>query len=131
MRLSAERRLPLSENARLLAHLNVAMADAVVGCWDAKYHYDFWRPIIAIQLADTDGNPDTTADTAWTPIIATPPFPEYPSAHSCVSSAATSILAAYFGENTEFSVTSRAMPMPVSLTKIPTYWPGLISASAA
>jgi hypothetical protein len=110
MRLSAERRLTLSENARLLAHLNVAMADAVVGCWDAKYHYDFWRPITAIQLADTDGNPDTTADTAWTPIIATPPFPEYPSAHSCVSSAATSILAAYFGEDAEFSVTSRAMP---------------------
>ena len=113
IRLSAERRLTSSENARLLAHLNMAMADAVIGCWDAKYNYDSWRPITAIRLADTDGNPDTTADTAWTPIIATPPFPEYPSAHSCVSSAATSILAAYFGETAEFSVTSRGMPAVV------------------
>ena len=98
IRLSAERRLTLSENARLLAHLNMAMADAIVGCWDAKYTMTSGGPITAIQLADTDGNPDTTADTAWTPVIATPPFPEYPSAHSCVSSAATSILAAYFGD---------------------------------
>ena len=110
IRLSTERRFALSENARLLALVNVAMADAAIGCWDAKYTYDFWRPITAIRLADTDGNPDTTADSAWTPLLNTPPFPEYPSAHSCGSSAAASILAAYFGENTEFSITSRGMP---------------------
>ena len=110
IRLSAQRHLTLSENARLLAHLNIAMADAVIGCWDAKYTYDSWRPVTAIRLADTDGNPDTTADPAWTPVIATPPFPEYPSAHSCVSSSAASILAAYFGDDAQFSVTSRGMP---------------------
>jgi hypothetical protein len=112
-RLSAERQLTLSENARLLALLNMALADSVIACWDAKYAYDFWRPITAIRLADTDGNPDTTADTGWTPLIPTPPFPEYPSAHSCVSSAAGRILAAYFGENTQFSVTSDGMPAVV------------------
>jgi hypothetical protein len=112
-RLSAGRHFTLSENARLLALLNVALADAVIGCWDAKYTYDSWRPITAIRLADTDGNPATTADQSWTPLIATPPFPEYPSAHSCVSSAAARILAAYFGENTVFSVTSNGMPTVV------------------
>ena len=112
-RLSAERHFTLSENAHLLALLNLALADAIIGCWDAKYTYDSWRPITAIRLADTDGNPDTTADTAWTPFVVTPPFPEYPSAHSCVSSAAGRILAAYFGEHAGFSVTSDGMPTVV------------------
>jgi hypothetical protein len=112
-RLSAERHLTLPENARLLALVNLALADAVIGCWDAKYAYDYWRPVTAIRLADTDGNPDTTADTSWSPFVPTPPFPEYPSAHSCVSSAAGRILAAHFGENTEFSVTSNGMPTVV------------------
>ena len=108
--LSAERHLTLSENARLLALLNMGLADAVIGCWDAKYTYSSWRPITAIQLAGTDGNPDTSADPSWTPLVVTPPFPEYPSAHSCVSGAATRILASYFGENTPFSVSSDGMP---------------------
>ena len=82
--LGAEHHLNLSENARLLALLNIGLADAVIGCWDAKFSYTFWRPITAIQLAGTDGNPATTADLTWTPLIVTPPFPEYPSAHSCV-----------------------------------------------
>ena len=109
-RLAAGRHFTLSENARLLALVNMALADAIIGCWDAKYTYDSWRPITAIRLVDTDGNPDTTADASWNPMIVTPPFPEYPSAHSCVSSAAGRILAGYFGENTEFSVTSNGMP---------------------
>ena len=112
-RLSAERHFTISENARLLALLNLALADSIIGCWDAKYAYDSWRPVTAIRLADTDGNPNTTADTNWTPFIATPPFPEYPSAHSCVSSAAGRILSAYFGETVEFSVTSDGMPSVV------------------
>jgi PAP2 superfamily protein len=108
--LAAERHLTLSEEARLLALLNVSLADAIIGCWDAKYTYSSWRPVTAIQLAGTDGNPDTTADPTWTPLIVTPPFPEYPSAHSCVSGAATRILSNYFGENTAFSVSSDGMP---------------------
>ncbi|HEX8068834.1 MAG TPA: vanadium-dependent haloperoxidase [Pyrinomonadaceae bacterium] len=79
---AAERHLTLSQNARLLALLNVAMADAVIACWDAKYHYVLWRPITAIRLAGTDGNPDTAADPAWTPLLTTPAHPEYPSGHA-------------------------------------------------
>jgi hypothetical protein len=108
--LGAEHHLGLSENARLLALLNIALADAVIGCWDAKYAYASWRPITAVQLAGTDGNPATAADFGWTPLIVTPPFPEYPSAHSCVSGAGARILSNYFGDNTTFSVSSDGMP---------------------
>src|SRR5262249_22099942 len=55
--LAAERHLTLSENARLLALVNISQADAIIGCWDAKYTYAFWRPVTAIPLAGTDGNP--------------------------------------------------------------------------
>jgi hypothetical protein len=109
--LSRRRHLRLSENARLLALLNVAMADAAIGCWDAKYRYTFWRPITAIPLAATDGNPATAADAAWTPLFATPNHPEYPSGHSCLSGAAGRILSNYFGEGSAFSVTSDSPAM--------------------
>ena len=108
--LSHERSLTLSENAHLFALLNVAMADAAIACWDAKYRYVFWRPITAIRSGDIDGNPATDVDADWTPLLdattGTPPHPEYPSGHSTVSGSAASILAAAFGENTAFSVTS-------------------------
>jgi hypothetical protein len=107
---SAERHLTLSENARLLALVNIAMADAVIGCWDAKYHYVSWRPVTAIPLADTDPNPGTTADPNWTPLLPTPSHPEYPSAHSCLSSAAVRIMSNYFGENTQFNMVSDFIP---------------------
>jgi hypothetical protein len=98
------------QTARLLALVDLGMADAAIGCWDAKYTYSLWRPVSSIQLADTDGNDSTMSDSTWTPLITTPPFPEYPSAHSCVSGAATRILSATFGEETSFSVASDAMP---------------------
>jgi membrane-associated phospholipid phosphatase len=113
---SAERKMTLSENAHLLALLNVAMADAAIACWDAKYYYVFWRPITAIMLADLDGNPATASDSAWIPLLQTVPpgitpnFPEYPSGHSTVSAAAAGILAATFGDNTPFSVDSEKLP---------------------
>jgi hypothetical protein len=98
------------ETARMLALVNMGVADAIIGCWDAKYTYSSWRPVTAIQLADTDGNDSTAPDPAWTPLITTPPFPEYPSAHSCASGAATHILSQSFGEETSFNVVSNAMP---------------------
>jgi hypothetical protein len=98
------------ENARLLALLNLAIADAAIGCWEAKYTYVFWRPVTAIPLADTDGNPATIADPTWMPLFATPAHPEYPSGHSCVSGAAGGVLAHFFGERSHFSVTSDVMP---------------------
>jgi len=97
------------QTARLIALVNLGIADAAIGCWDSKYTYSFWRPISAIQLADTDGNDATMSDSTWTPLITTPAFPEYPSAHSCVSGAATRILSETFGEETSFSVASDAM----------------------
>jgi membrane-associated phospholipid phosphatase len=109
--LSTSHSLRLSENARLFALLNVTMADAAIACWDSKYRYVFWRPITAIRLGDTDGNASTDPDTAWTPWLdfypaGTPPHPEYPSGHSTVSGSAAYILAAAFGDNSPFTVTS-------------------------
>ncbi|HEV8713102.1 MAG TPA: vanadium-dependent haloperoxidase [Candidatus Binatia bacterium] len=86
----------LAENARLFALLNIALADAAIVSWDCKYVYNFWRPITAIQEADTDSNPETTADPSWKPLLATPPFPEYTSGHSTFSAAAAVVLARFF-----------------------------------
>jgi hypothetical protein len=108
--LASTRHLSMPQTARLLALVNLAMADATIGCWDAKYTYSSWRPITAIQLGDTDGNDATNPDAAWTPLITTPAFPEYPSAHSCVSGAAGRILSQMFGEETPFGVVSNGMP---------------------
>jgi membrane-associated phospholipid phosphatase len=101
----------LLENARVLALLNIAMADAGIACWQAKYYQDavrlpFWRPITAIPLADTDGNPATAADASWVSLITTPNHPEYPSGHSTVSASAATVLARFFGANAHFTVDS-------------------------
>ncbi len=98
------------QEARLLAQLNVAIADATIACWDAKYTYVSWRPVTAIPLADTDGNPKTLPDPAWMPLFATPAHPEYPSAHSCLSAAAGAVLANRFGDRTHFTMESDQMP---------------------
>jgi hypothetical protein len=97
----------LLENARLLGALDVAMADAAIGCWNAKYTHAFWRPITAIRL--DDGNPATVQDPGWTPLFATPPHPDYPSGHSCVSGAAGVVLASEFGDHVPFDMTSDTM----------------------
>ncbi|MEQ8820003.1 MAG: vanadium-dependent haloperoxidase [Sumerlaeia bacterium] len=91
------------EQARLFAQLNLAMADAGIACWEAKYHYNYWRPVTAIALADQDGNAATgEPDSRWTPYIATPPFPEFPSGHSTFSGAAEAVLTHWFGEDFAF-----------------------------
>jgi len=87
----------LADNARLLAIMSVALADSVIGCFDAKYHYRFWRPQSAIPLAADDGNPATEADPTWTPVVPTPNHPEYPAAHGCVSSATAESLREFYG----------------------------------
>jgi membrane-associated phospholipid phosphatase len=107
--LGAERHTSMEENALILATVNVAMADAAIACWEAKFHYVAWRPVTAIPLADTDGNAATIADPSWEPLLFTPPHPEYPSGHSTVSAAAATVLAHYFGENSSFTVDSDVM----------------------
>jgi membrane-associated phospholipid phosphatase len=100
----SERHNSLLENARILALLDLAMADAGIACWEAKYHYVFWRPVTAIPLADTDGNPATSPDPSWLPLFATPAHPEYPSGHSTVSGAGAVVLAHFFGEQKHFTM---------------------------
>ena len=76
----------------------VTRADAQIACYDAKYHYAFWRPITAIRAGDTDGNDATVADPSWSPLLpATPNHPEYPSAHSCVTPAGARAIAEFLG----------------------------------
>jgi hypothetical protein len=89
------RRLSTSENARLFALLNVAAADAAIACYESKYAYNVWRPISAIRNADGVRIP---ADPNWQPFLATPAFPEYPSAHNEISGAMAQILIALFGD---------------------------------
>jgi hypothetical protein len=98
------RALTLSQNARLLALLNLAGADAFIASWDAKFTYNQWRPVTAIRAADTDGNPDTTADPAWTPLLVTPPFPDYIAGHTTYAGAAKEVLEHVFGRTPGIAV---------------------------
>src|SRR5262249_22609475 len=79
---SAAQGMTRSENARICALLAMAMADGSIATFDTKYHYNFWRPVTAIQDGDLDGNDQTDPDPDWLPLIATPAFPGYPSAHA-------------------------------------------------
>jgi hypothetical protein len=80
--------------ARSFAMVNMVDTDAGIACWDSKYHYLLWRPVTAVQHADIDGNPATTADATWTPLLVTPNHPEYPAAHGCVTGAESDLLTA-------------------------------------
>ena len=118
--LAADHHLATADSARLLATTNLAAADAAIGCWNNKYHYNSWRPITAIREADTDANPATTADPTWTPLfdpatpvpagqlpLATPPFPENPSGHNCAAGAIIGMLRYFFGtDDVSFTATS-------------------------
>ena len=94
------------ENTRTLALLNIALADAAIAAWDVKYHYDFWRPLHAIQRAGEDGNNSTEPDASWLPFLKTPPHPSYVSGHSTFSAAAATVLTHLFGSDLEFFSTN-------------------------
>jgi hypothetical protein len=96
--------LRLSQNAHLFALLNIAMADAAIACWDAKYHYAFWRPVTAIP------NDAVAPDPSWLPLLITPNFPEYPSAHATVSPAAAAVLQSFYGDSGTFTLDSDVLP---------------------
>jgi len=101
----------LEENARLFALLNLAMADAAICAWDAKYAFSFWRPVTAIRNADTDDNPATDPDPTWRSFIVTPPFPDYVSGHSTFSGAAATVLAMFYGtDDIAFTTGSDFLP---------------------
>jgi len=94
---SRERHLSLDENARLFALLDMALADGVIAGWDMKYEYNWWRPVTAIRLGDSDTNPLTQGDPGWEPLVMTPPFQEYISTHSLLSGNGAELLARFFG----------------------------------
>jgi hypothetical protein len=109
----------LSENARLMALLYVTVADLTIGCFGSKYHYLWWRPTSAINLADTDGNPDTAADATWAPVVPTPNHPEYPAAHACTFGGIGEALRRFYGtRQLSFSFTTTVADIrPENMTR--------------
>jgi hypothetical protein len=107
LRTVAETRgLSLSATARLFGMTSLAGADALIGCWDDKDHWNFWRPITAIRAAD-DGNPDTAQLGTWLPLLPTPPYPDHPSGYNCFTGATMQTAAIYFrSERISISLTS-------------------------
>src|SRR5215813_3075515 len=109
--LALKRNLTTAESARLFALLNLTFADGVIAFYDAKYVYNFWRPVTAIRAADTDNNPETLADPNWLPETNnTAPDPSYPGAHAVISAAGASVLISFFDRDRfDFTVTSEVM----------------------
>lgn len=108
--LAQSNHLVLSEKARLLALVQIALADAGIACWDAKYIYNFWRPVTAIIRTD-DGNPKTDPDPEWESLLIAPAFPEYVSGHSTFTGAGAQVLRRWFKrDDLTFTVTSDTVP---------------------
>jgi len=108
--------LSMSDSNRMLAVLNIAMADTAFTTWSAKRFYGAvplevtWRPVTSIPLADTDGNPNTTADPDWLPLINTPSHPEYPAGHPSLNGAAATVLLSHFRRRQTFTLTTTGQP---------------------
>jgi membrane-associated phospholipid phosphatase len=108
--------LSMSQSNRLLAVLNIAMADTAFTVWSAKRFYGAlptavtWRPVTAIPMAETDGNPDTAPGADWLPLINTPSHPEYPAGHPSLNGAAATVLLSYFGDTQTFTLTTPGQP---------------------
>jgi membrane-associated phospholipid phosphatase len=115
----------LGQNARLFALLNIAMADAAISAWDAKYAFNTWRPVTAIRSGDNDGNAATVGDPTWSSFIVNPPFPEYLSGHSTFSGAAATVLAMFYGSDA-IAFTARSDFLPGITREFPSF-----SAAAA
>ena len=114
--IARENERSISENSRMLAVLNIAMADTAFTTWSAKRFYGAdatavtWRPVTSISLADTDGNPDTASDPAWLPLIDTPSHPEYPAGHPSLNGAAATVLLLHFEDAQTFTLTTAGQP---------------------
>ena len=121
--------LSMSDSNRLLAVLNIAMADTAFTTWGGKRFYGSvpievtWRPVTSIPLADTDGNPDTASDPDWLPLINTPSHPEYPAGHPSLNGAAATVLLSHFRRRQTFTLTtpdSRTARTAASRRRAPT-----------
>ncbi len=110
-KVARDTRLDAWKQARLFGLLNMAMTDGYIGSFQAKYQYNYWRPVTAIRAAATDGNPDTVADPDWTPLEETPAIPDYDSGHAVEGGAAAKILERFFGtDDVRFSTCSTTLP---------------------
>jgi membrane-associated phospholipid phosphatase len=103
--LAVARNASLERAAAVFATLDLTLADATIALYDAKYHYRIWRPVTAIRLGDTIGNPGITGDPNWTPLAVTAPDPSYPGAHSTISEAAATVLTAFYGHRQPLVIT--------------------------
>ncbi len=108
---SGEQGKTLSQNARIFALISMAVSDGLVSSMETKYFYNRWRPVTAIRAGDTDGNRRTVPDPNWLPLIATPPFPSYPSAHASAGGAARFVLEHFYGKD-GFDVTLTSPTAP-------------------
>jgi hypothetical protein len=97
--LATTHRLGTLQTARMFAMVDVATADTLIACYQEKKRWHFWRPVTAVPLAGTDGNPVTEPDPAWAPLRTTAPSPEYPSGHACFTAATTTALRTFFGRD--------------------------------
>ena len=108
---STSSRLDPWAQARLFGLLNMALADGYIGSFETKYLYNYWRPVTAIRQAGSDGNPRTSADPTWTPLVPTPPIPDHDSAHSVEGGAAAQVLRRFFGtDRIAFRTCSLTLP---------------------
>lgn len=128
--LAAAKGLDMVDNARLFALVSIATADALIAVFDAKYTYNFWRPVTAIRNGDIDGNDATPRDPLWEPLISTPMHPEYPCAHCITQSAAAAVLQSSFGDMVpRFSLTSPTAPGVIrSFTRLSDYVAEVVNA---
>jgi hypothetical protein len=111
--LAARRVMDIDDTARMFAAVEVSIADGAIATWDAKFHYGFWRPITAIQLAADDGNPDTAPDASWEPLLITPPYPDYTSGLcSVMASAGRTLSRILGGGRVDLNITSTAAGLP-------------------
>jgi hypothetical protein len=110
--LATAKQMNVAESARFMALVAVALNDALIAVFDAKYHYNFWRPITAIRNGDIDGNPATDRDATWQPIDNTPPHPEYPCAHCILSGCVAGVVSTALGavDISELAMTSTTAP---------------------
>jgi len=114
----ARRSLPLIESARVFALCYMVLADAQIAFLEAQYAYNFWRPITAIRLGESDGNDATTGDAAWNPHFETPPHPEYPSGTCTMTAAIIDVLISVYGDDFSFSAISQAGPKPREFARL-------------
>jgi membrane-associated phospholipid phosphatase len=109
-KLAVARHASLERTVTVFENLDLTVADATIALYDAKYHYLVWRPVTAIQLGNTIGNPGITGDPTWLPLAVTAADPSYPGAHASLSEAAATVLTAFFGDHQHLAVTSDGDP---------------------